>query len=324
MTKQIFLAILIVILAFSRLAEGAEIKRDYLYSETGITYGGISIRGEIVAGDELAFRSLAAKLTGARVIVDLESSGGNPLVAIAIGRLIRVLGYSTHVSVGYCASACGLIWLAGNQRFTGATGKVGFHAAYNSRTLQEVGAANALIGAYLNELGLSDKAIYYVTHANPTHMQWLNASDADKVGILAEVLSDLQTTPPVGTLERKWVDYCLEAIWDERVLVQYADNVVWGFCGCVAQKIIKTTTPDEFLKPRPRPKVANAFRACRQEGCEHKGESANWWGLCPDVERMYFRRHNLDTSRINDDGESMLHSSDKLPPVADYQGLPGN
>jgi hypothetical protein len=51
----------------------------------------------------------------------------------------------------------------------GPNAQIGFHAAYVVRSGQatELGAANALVGAYLNKLGLPDRAVVYITEAPP-------------------------------------------------------------------------------------------------------------------------------------------------------------
>jgi hypothetical protein len=79
--------------------------------------------------------------------------------------------------------------LGGTNRAISVRAAVGFHAAYDATTMQESGWGNALVGAYLNKLGLSDSAIYYITHKGPTSIQWLTAEDATKLGIEAIAVS---------------------------------------------------------------------------------------------------------------------------------------
>ena len=103
-----------------------------------------------------------------------------------MGKTIRLKGFATAVPENaLCASACALIWLAGNPRFIGEGAHIGFHASYIDRngTLAESGVANALVGAYLNQLGLSQKAIAFVTSAPPQGMEWLDASKAQSIGV---------------------------------------------------------------------------------------------------------------------------------------------
>jgi hypothetical protein len=72
----------------------------------------------------------------------------------------------------------------------GSRAHIGFHAAYVvvNGVPNESGAGNALVGAYLNRIGLSDSAIIYITRAHPTEMTWLTLEQAAKSGIDVAVL----------------------------------------------------------------------------------------------------------------------------------------
>jgi len=121
-----------------------------------------------------------------RAIVLLDSGGGSVLDGIYIGRNIRDRGFFTAVpEKTLCASSCALVWLAGAQRFAEESSFIGFHAAYILRDGKyiETGAGNALIGSYLNQLGLSDRAILFVTSAPPEGIERLSKQKAAAVGI---------------------------------------------------------------------------------------------------------------------------------------------
>lgn len=172
--------ILIAAILFSFLAKAADINRQT--TPDGVDL--ISISGTFTNGDDATFRKLAA--VSDQAVVVLNSGGGTLHVGLEIGRAIRLRGFATAVPAdALCASACALTWLAGSPRFLDPQSKLGFHAAYrlvNGRA-SESGAANALIGAYLNQLGLSDKAVVYVTSAPPEGVEWLTAETAAMVGI---------------------------------------------------------------------------------------------------------------------------------------------
>src|SRR4051812_6687493 len=53
--------------------------------------------------------------------------------------------------------------------------------------VRESGAGNAVVGAYLNQLGLSQNAIAYLTSPPPDSLQWLTPNDARQLGIEVEV-----------------------------------------------------------------------------------------------------------------------------------------
>jgi hypothetical protein len=150
----------------------------------------IRLSGEIKLGDAQKFKQLATN--PGNTTIYLDSHGGLVQEGILIGTLIHTKGYATAVPDGsICASACGLIWLAGTTRYIGAQGRVGFHAAYTSsgNDVKESGVANALIGRYLTRLGLSDEAVIFTTLAPPDEIRWLNASDARKIGVQYSLLS---------------------------------------------------------------------------------------------------------------------------------------
>lgn len=150
----------------------------------------ISVDGTFADGDDATFRRLAAESD--RAVVVLNSGGGNLHSGLEIGKAIRLRGFATAVPPGaLCASACALTWLAGSPRLLDAESKLGFHAAYRlvDGKASESGAANALVGAYLNQMGLSDRAIVYVTSAPPEGVEWLSQENADQVGIDYEAIT---------------------------------------------------------------------------------------------------------------------------------------
>ena len=144
----------------------------------------IIINGEILPGDETKFINIADKTNDARVLI--VSNGGDVIPALEIGRYIYTKKFMTFVKNGDCASACGLIWLAGSSRGIGENGRVGFHAVYtqeSKRNLEIDSAGNALVGAYLNRIGMNSSTIAFVTAAPPSAMNWLDESGARKIGL---------------------------------------------------------------------------------------------------------------------------------------------
>jgi hypothetical protein len=128
--------------------------------------------------------------------VAFRSDGGSLLAGIRIGMLIRVKNFITVVPDGaQCASACAVAWLGGARRFMGAGSKVGFHAAYVQKgsATTESGPGNAVLGAYLDQLGLPEDAIVYITQAAPSSMRWLNMDEAGQHGI------DVSLLPPADS-----------------------------------------------------------------------------------------------------------------------------
>jgi hypothetical protein len=62
---------------------------------------------------------------------------------------------------------CALIWLAGSPAVGGPQSHIGFHAASVGKTISSKG--NAVIGAYLRDLGLNYNAI---SSPSPFHRPW--------------------------------------------------------------------------------------------------------------------------------------------------------
>jgi hypothetical protein len=118
------------------------------------------------------------------VIVTLISYGGRTYSAVQIGDQVRKRGMSTFVPGDrVCSSACALIWLAGRSRTVGNTSQIGFHASYDPTTRRETGSGNAVVGAYLRDLGLGYKAIHFMTRAGPTNIEWLTPDLAKEMGV---------------------------------------------------------------------------------------------------------------------------------------------
>lgn len=144
----------------------------------------IQINGVIRSGDEDQFLKLIDNSNVAIVI--LNSEGGSVKAAIEIGRMIRLRNFATVVLPNtLCASACALTWLAGTPRYLDTYSRLGFHAAYRviDGKVTESGTANALIGAYLNQIGLQESVITYVTSAPPEGISWLSHDAASAIGI---------------------------------------------------------------------------------------------------------------------------------------------
>jgi hypothetical protein len=145
------------------------------------------IEGEFQPGDEELFQEkICPWLKG---VVMLDSKGGSLATGIQIGRSIRLRNFATYIPNGSrCSSACALAWLGGTTRLTGKHSLIGFHAAHHAVNRRESGMANAYVGKYLADLGLSYDAIAYITKAPPESMTWLTVSEAAQVGIELSVV----------------------------------------------------------------------------------------------------------------------------------------
>ena len=187
-------ALLTACLGFSALAHAADISvRKVQGSDTPI----IIVSGNIVSGDEKTFRRIS--LEHDHAVVLLNSMGGALGPALSIGEAIRLREYVTVVPSGsVCASACALVWLAGEHRALSPSGKVGFHASYYEENGQliETGVGNAVIGHYLSRLNLPERAVIFATSSSPRQITWLDAASRDSSGIPFDVFSDTSAAAP--------------------------------------------------------------------------------------------------------------------------------
>jgi len=183
---MIFRAILLLgAFLFGGQAKGAEILLLDLPVQSQKV---IAVRGYFENGDDQKFADVAIRVKAATVV--LSSNGGSLIPAIEIGRAIRLKGFETFVpAAAECTSACALAWLAGRERSMSASARVGFHAAFTeeSGVKSITSAGNALVGAYLNQLGLPAEAVVYITSGSPDEIRWLTLSDARSHGIYVKL-----------------------------------------------------------------------------------------------------------------------------------------
>jgi hypothetical protein len=160
----------------------------------------IYLTGDIGFGDADRFKEAVEQNKITRAVVVLSSHGGSSFDALKIGRLIRQKYFVTFVKADeVCASACANIWIAGSTRYVQEHSKIGFHGDYVMSTHNGApikgakatvsGGGNAVVGAYLGWLGLSDKAIYALTDKGPDQLLWLTGADQlNELGIKVEFL----------------------------------------------------------------------------------------------------------------------------------------
>ena len=95
--------------------------------------------------EEIAGRELAS------ATVILNSPGGLLLEGMALGHLIRELGYSTAVAPGgVCHSACVFALLGGVYRFAGPQSSIGVHRFSSNSPVVDADAVQVISGAVVN------------------------------------------------------------------------------------------------------------------------------------------------------------------------------
>jgi ATP-dependent protease ClpP protease subunit len=178
----VFLWIFLVLTA----ADAAEI--ELLPKQPGMP-DFIVVYGVLNIDDIKTFQTKSS--TSQKAIVIFAGPGGNLLAGLQIGEMIRLKNFETAVlKDDICASACALAWLGGARRLMGEKAKIGFHAARNNESGDVSGMGNAIVGAYLNKIGLPMAAVAYITKAAPENMTWLTVADANRCGIDVFVIAD--------------------------------------------------------------------------------------------------------------------------------------
>ncbi len=147
----------------------------------------ILLSGVIQPGDETTFHALAATLQQAVVIT--TGPGGSVVPALAIGSETRARGWSTLVPEGAsCASACSMIWLAGQTRMLAAGAQIGFHAMamiqHGQRT--ETHDADIYLRKWLTDLGYPIDATATIVNTSATSVRWYDAIELRANGIPTE------------------------------------------------------------------------------------------------------------------------------------------
>ena len=280
----------ILLLVSMTAAEAADVNVRHLGNGSAL----IVIEGDFELGDIDKFRAKVASLPTSRVAVAFGSDGGSLVAGIRIGALIREKKYTTVIPDGAsCASACALAWLGGTRRFMGQGSSVGFHAAYILKSYGpiESSSGNAILGAYLNQLGLSEEAILYITQAAPTSIQWMSLDDAGKHGIAVAPLSPQQATlaPTVahhseGSPERRATDFvrsllalgrgraprsCPSSRVCMRRRFSTTANLRRGRRFCTASAFLRSVGPNAAFTIRPGSLSATCVengKACRVKG----------------------------------------------------------
>jgi hypothetical protein len=179
--------VLAIIQAFAGCAHAADITSSPRANNNKII--DVSIHGMITVNDDQRFHDAVQAIDETKtVLVKLDSPGGLIFPGIEIGNLIHLRGWTTWVQEKtVCSSTCAAIWIAGGaHRWATDTSLIGFHAAYDIRSMQENGQSNAVLGSYYSRMGLSDDAIAHLTLAGPNQVIYLTQESAQKYHILYE------------------------------------------------------------------------------------------------------------------------------------------
>lgn len=93
-------------------------------------------------------------------VVFVNSPGGDLWTSLRVGQMIEAKGYRT-VAVGYCMSACSIMFMGGRERRFGdslrpSANVIGIHGAHDSNTKQVIGALQPQIYGFYKQM-IGDK-----------------------------------------------------------------------------------------------------------------------------------------------------------------------
>ena len=148
----------------------------------------ISIAGEIKQGDTDAFKAVVKVANDSGKLVSwiqLNSPGGNLLEGAKLAEAVRVAKMATNVGQGAtCASACFLIFAAGETKFANYTAQIGVHGASDQSGAETVqsGAATVSMARIAKEFGVPAAIIGRMVVARPNEMVWLSPVDLQSMG----------------------------------------------------------------------------------------------------------------------------------------------
>jgi hypothetical protein len=148
---------------------------------------GILMSGVIGPGDQAAFHALADTMSDAIVLT--TGPGGSVFPALAIGTEIRNRGWTTLVPAGAsCASACSMVWLAGERRLLADGGRIGFHAMAIRRDgmVIETHLPDVDLRRWLTQLGYSDDTTATIVKTPSRLVHWLDRLELQNNGIAVD------------------------------------------------------------------------------------------------------------------------------------------
>lgn len=149
----------------------------------------VRIEGEIDYAVLEAFNAALERNPGLQQVT-LASDGGLIYAARAISGVVLEHGLNTHV-VDTCASACTLIFAAGQQRTMGPSARLGFHS-YGKRTpnhilMVDAGTEQAKDTQFLRERGVTDAFLQGIHRAGKDEMWFPDRATLNASGFLTPV-----------------------------------------------------------------------------------------------------------------------------------------
>jgi hypothetical protein len=136
----------------------------------------VSISGEVAVGDTEALKAAIKVANDAGKLVSslrLNSVGGNLFEGVKLADAVRFAKMATNVGQGAtCASACFLVFAAGETKFANYTAKIGVHGASDQAGVETVqsGAATVSMARVAKDLGVPPAIIGRMVVTPPSEM----------------------------------------------------------------------------------------------------------------------------------------------------------
>jgi hypothetical protein len=197
------------------LSNFAHAKLNFIASDPGDEISFILVEGDFEYEDNLLeFISLVRRHNPS--IVTFNSSGGNIVKSIELGRLIRLYGLNTFQMRGLeCSSACSIAFMGGVKRHAEA-GSIGVHQSSYGGTqglsaeqaVSNIQAITAEVMSYMIEMGIDPALLHLSLSYDSNDIRYLSRSEMEKFKVInlnmRNETADIrhQSTPPVRPTPR--------------------------------------------------------------------------------------------------------------------------
>lgn len=147
----------------------------------------VSVTGEISLGDTDSLKAAIKSANDAGKLVTsirLSSDGGNLLEGVRLADAVKFAKMATNVGKdATCASACFLVFAAGETKFANYGARIGVHGASDKgvETVQS-GAATVSMARVAKDLGVPPSIIGRMVVTPPNEMVWLSPADLRTMG----------------------------------------------------------------------------------------------------------------------------------------------
>jgi hypothetical protein len=149
----------------------------------------ITLSGPITAGDSDTLNNEIQQANAAGKSIEnvqLNSGGGRLIEGVKLAAAIREAKISTTVDQGaVCASACFLIFAAGDPKFVSDGARIGVHKASekDGRETMSSGVATESMAHFARELGVPSSIVRRMVRTPPKQVVWLDSQDLKAMGV---------------------------------------------------------------------------------------------------------------------------------------------